>query len=88
MEQLDTCSDPSKFATMKAEPDWKVLGKRLGKLSGPVANAIKQLSPEQICMLEKSGRIELVGQQVFVEEVKVMSLFNLHMQLTEHCCIS
>ena len=28
---LETCSDQLKYATLRAEPDWQALGKRLGK---------------------------------------------------------
>lgn len=78
MESLDTCSDPSKFATLKAEPDWRTLGKRLGKNVASVAKAIQQLTTDQIQQLENSGSIDIVGHQVFVEDVKVICLFSQH----------
>ncbi|GMH37086.1 hypothetical protein BSKO_04959 [Bryopsis sp. KO-2023] len=72
---LEVCSDPKKYATLKAEPDWKLLGQRLGKKMGPVAKAIKEMSPEAIAQLEQSGKIELGGQEVMAEEVKVLREF-------------
>lgn len=68
---LETCSQPEKFAKMKAEPEWKILGKRLGKEMPPVAKAISELGAEQIAELEKSGKLMICGKEVLAEEVKV-----------------
>lgn len=68
---LETCSEPEKFAKLKAEPDWKILGKRLGKQMPPVAKAINELDADQIAELEKSGKLVVCGEEVLAEEVKV-----------------
>jgi hypothetical protein len=43
---LTPCADPLRYATLRAEPEWGVLGKRLGKAIGGVAKAVKDLSLE------------------------------------------
>ncbi len=39
VRQLHVCADPLQYATLRAEPDWQGLGKRLGKAMGQVGSA-------------------------------------------------
>ena len=48
VRQLNGCADPMQYATIKAEPNYGVLGKRLGKAMGPVSKAIKDMSQDDI----------------------------------------
>ena len=41
MRTLEACSDPLKYCTLRPEPDWTVLGKKLGKALNTVSKAIK-----------------------------------------------
>lgn len=45
---LSTCADQLRYATVRAEPEWGVLGKRLGKAMGAVAAGVKALGMEQV----------------------------------------
>ena len=31
VRELETCADPQRYASVRAEPDWAALGKKLGK---------------------------------------------------------
>ena len=43
---LTPCADQLAFATVRAEPEWGVLGKRLGKAMAAVAAAVRALPLE------------------------------------------
>lgn len=43
---LTPCADQLRFASVRAEPEWGVLGKRLGKSMAAVAKAVKSLPLE------------------------------------------
>ena len=45
---LNTCSDPERYCSTRAEPVFSALGQRLGKAMGPVGKAIKALGPAQV----------------------------------------
>ncbi|GIL48146.1 hypothetical protein Vafri_4840 [Volvox africanus] len=75
VRSLEVCADPLKYASLRAQPDWQVLGKRLGKSMGAVANAIKDLAADQILSYEKSGSIELAGHIIEAGEIKVLRDF-------------
>jgi hypothetical protein len=36
---LTVCDDPLRYASLRAEPDWQVLGKRLGKAMAAVGGS-------------------------------------------------
>ena len=57
--------------------NFRVMGKKLGKLMGPAAKAVAALSQEQISRLENDGQlqIEVEGQPVVVEREDV-EIFN------------
>ena len=57
--------------------NFRVMGKKLGKLMGPASKAVSALSQEQIGQLEADGRlpIEVEGQSVVVERDDV-EIFN------------
>ena len=43
---LTPCADPLRYCTVRAEPEWGVLGKRLGRAMAAVAKAVKALPME------------------------------------------
>lgn len=51
------CNDPLKYASLRAEPNFKVLGKDLGKSMGVVAKEIKAMSQDDILTFEKDGYV-------------------------------
>ncbi|KAG1672606.1 hypothetical protein FOA52_002086 [Chlamydomonas sp. UWO 241] len=74
---LETCSDPLRYATLRAEPDWNTLGKKLGKAMAPVAKAIKEMSASDIAAYEASGSITVAGATLGEGDIKVMRDFRV-----------
>ena len=70
---LETCSDPLHYAALRGEPEWQVLGKRLGKDMGKVAGAIKGLTAQQLMDYEKHGSIVVAGHELAAGDIKVGS---------------
>ena len=68
-------TDESAYTELCAKPNFPLLGKRLGKRMKSFAAVIDVLTPEQIALLQQSGRLELTvdGEtEVFsAEEVRV-----------------
>ncbi|PNW71377.1 hypothetical protein CHLRE_16g651750v5 [Chlamydomonas reinhardtii] len=75
VRSLETCADPLQYATLRAQPDWQILGKKLGKSMGAVAAAIKDLTDAQILDFEKSGTLSLAGHTIEAGEIKVLRDF-------------
>lgn len=72
---LTPCADPLKFANLRAEPDWPVLGKRLGKRMAQVAAAIRALSQEEILRYEQGETLIVEGEEIGVGDMKVLHDF-------------
>ncbi|KAH7654805.1 Isoleucine--tRNA ligase protein [Dioscorea alata] len=77
MEELNVkaiipCNDPLKYASLRAEPDFSVLGKRLGKSMGIVAKEIKAMSLPDILAFEKSGEVTISGHCLKLNDIKVV----------------
>ena len=71
VRDIEPCDDPLQFATIKAEPEFSVLGKRLGKSMGVVAKGIKNLSEAEILKFQKELKIQIEGFDLTVEDIKV-----------------
>ena len=71
MRSLKTCADPLQYCTLRAEPDYPSLGKRLGKGMAKVGKAVKSMSVEQILDFESRGSIELEGESLGCGEIRV-----------------
>lgn len=74
--KLETCNDPLKYATLRAEPDWNALGPRLKKDLKKVATAVKEMDLTAITDLQEKGTITLEGYEIRAEEIKVLQLLN------------
>ncbi|XP_071716539.1 isoleucine--tRNA ligase, cytoplasmic-like [Rutidosis leptorrhynchoides] len=61
VKSLVTCNDPLMYATLHAEANFSVLGKRLGKSMKVVADSVKAMSQEDILSFEKAGEITIAG---------------------------
>ena len=55
VRELEVCEDSLKYATVKAEPNFAILGKRLGKSMGVVSKAIKEMSRDDIVVFQETG---------------------------------
>ncbi|KAJ0016820.1 hypothetical protein Pint_11170 [Pistacia integerrima] len=55
VRSLVPCNDTLKYDSLRAEPDFSVLGKRLGKSMGVVAKEVKAMTQGDILAFEKAG---------------------------------
>ncbi|ONK75972.1 uncharacterized protein A4U43_C03F22490, partial [Asparagus officinalis] len=88
MEELNVksvvpCSDLLKYASLRAEPDFSVLGKRLGKAMGLVAKEVKAMSQADILAFEKSGEVTFSGNCLKSTDIKVLREFKRPADVTE-----
>jgi len=68
---LETCSDPLKYAVLKAEPIFSLLGKRLGKSMGTISSHIKSLESQQVSQFQKEGRLQILDHEIKLNEVSL-----------------
>lgn len=68
---LETCSDPLRYSSLRAVPDFQALGKRLGKSMAAVGNAIKALPPQALLDFEASGTLSVEGHELTQGDIKV-----------------
>eukprot|EP00210_Caulerpa_lentillifera_P003823 g3651.t1 len=77
VSNLSTCDDPLEYAKIKAEPDWRALGSRLGKSMGPVSKQIKSLDVASLLKLEQEGSLEIAGFLISSTEIRVLREFKM-----------
>ncbi|KAL5550220.1 hypothetical protein UlMin_000396 [Ulmus minor] len=75
VKSLVPCNDTLKYASLRAEPDFSVLGKRLGKSMGVVAKDVKAMSEEKILAFEKDGEVSIAGHCLKLSDIKVVRDF-------------
>ena len=70
-------ADSNDIVRKAAKPNFKIIGKKFGKSTQLVANAIKTLSNSQIKQIEKNGTLEIeTNQQLFslaLEDIEIQS---------------
>ncbi|KAJ1703600.1 hypothetical protein LUZ63_003379 [Rhynchospora breviuscula] len=69
------CNDQLKYASLRAEPNFSVLGKRLGRDMGVVAKKVKEMSLDDILAFEKSGEVVIAGHSLKLSDIKVVRQF-------------
>ncbi|KAL8153616.1 hypothetical protein V2J09_011376 [Rumex salicifolius] len=69
------CNDPLKYASLRAEPDFSTLGKRLGKSMGLVAKEVKAMTQEDILAFEKAGEVNIASHCLKLSDIKVIREF-------------
>ena len=72
VESVEYDEDEGKYISLYAKPNFKVLGKRLGKEMGKFGGLIKNLSNDQLVAFEESGNLELEGKSFNTEEIEVL----------------
>ncbi|TVU08293.1 hypothetical protein EJB05_41693 [Eragrostis curvula] len=75
VKTVTPCNDPLIYASLRAEPNFSVLGKRLGKDMGKVSNEVKKMTQEQILAFEKSGEVSFFGHCLKLDDIKVVRQF-------------
>lgn len=77
------CNDPLAYASLRAEPNFSVLGKRLGKDMGAVAREIKAMSQADIIAFERSEEVNFSGHCLKLDDIKVVWEFKRPNNVTE-----
>lgn len=62
-------TDEKQYCTLKAVPDGKVLGKRLGKGFAAVNKAVRLLTHEQLSAFQKAGEMTVEGERLGPDDV-------------------
>eukprot|EP01135_Chromosphaera_perkinsii_P005903 Nk52_evm36s370 gene=Nk52_evmTU36s370 len=76
VQTITWSSDEQKYGlTLRAVPDNRALGKRLGKAFKQVGGEIKKLTNEQLQDLRATGKITVCGHELDKEELQVISVF-------------
>lgn len=83
IKSIVPCNDALKYASLRAEPDFSVLGKRLGKAMGVVAKEVKAMSQEDILAFEKAGEITIATHCLKLTDIKVIRDFKRPDKMTE-----
>ncbi|KAK5639168.1 hypothetical protein RI129_011660 [Pyrocoelia pectoralis] len=73
VRKLTLTTDKSKFGiTLRAEPDFKVLGLRLKQDLKAVTTAIKALTDSEINDIVKRGYVNILGKRIELSEIKLI----------------
>ena len=75
MRALEVCGEPAKFSSARGEPNFAVLGKRLGKALGGVSAAIKAMSGEALAAYEASGAASVGGVDLGPGDIAIVRDF-------------
>ncbi len=77
VKEIEYVSADTEFVKKKAKPNFKVIGKKFGKLTQAVAELIKNLSHREIVELETTGSLEVdvqgTKQVLQIEDVEIFS---------------
>ncbi|KAI8554303.1 hypothetical protein RHMOL_Rhmol05G0088300 [Rhododendron molle] len=77
------CNDLLKYASLRAEPDFSVLGKHLGKSMGIVAKEVKAMSQKDILDFEKHGEVTIATHCLKLSDIKINWGFRRPDNMTE-----
>ncbi|XP_044509328.1 isoleucine--tRNA ligase, cytoplasmic-like [Mangifera indica] len=83
VRSLVPCNDTLKYASLRAEPDFSLLGKRLGKSMGVVAKEVKAMTQGDILAFEKAGEVTIATHCLKMADIKVVREFKRPDGLTE-----
>ncbi|KAF3578212.1 hypothetical protein DY000_02033890 [Brassica cretica] len=75
VRSLVPCNDTLKYASLKAEPDFSALGKRLGKSMGLVAKEVKAMSQQDILRFEEAEKVTIAGHTLELTDIKIVRVF-------------
>jgi len=68
VKTIEYVSAETEFVKKKAKPNFKVIGKKFGKLTQAVANKIKELTHDEIVKIEAGGlKIDINGEVVTIQ---------------------
>ena len=71
VQELTFDADEERYVDLVAKPNFRALGKRLGKRMQVFAPLIRALSPAQVAALQKDGWLSLQGERFDLDEIEV-----------------
>ena len=78
VKSIEFVEGDTEIVRRSAKPNFKLIGKKFGKSTQNVANAIKELKNEQIREIEKQGSISITVQEdlvsIALEDIEIVSL--------------
>jgi isoleucyl-tRNA synthetase len=72
-----TCNDPMQYSSVKAEPQWGALGRRLGKSLAKVKEGMKALTTAQLMAYEAGATLEVEGFAMGPGDITVKREFQM-----------
>ena len=75
VRDIEGCADALQYCTLSAVPDFKALGKRVGKAMRAVKEGILKLTQEQILQVEAGGTVDVEGFALGVADLQVKREF-------------
>lgn len=73
-------TDDEKYLVLKADPDGRVLGKRLGKEFAKVLKIVKQMGTDEVLAFERDGSMKVEGHTLNAADVKISRTVRPEMQ--------
>jgi Isoleucyl-tRNA synthetase len=77
VRELEVCEDLLKYSSVKAEPNFATLGKRLGKSMGAVSKGIKEMSRDDIISFQETGIFSVGDHALSATDIVVKREFCL-----------
>jgi hypothetical protein len=71
VKQLIYTTQEREYVSLRADADGRALGAKLGKDFAKVRNAIQALSSDEIFEFEQSGKLDIQGHSILLDQVKV-----------------
>jgi len=71
VKRLTLSSEQGKYIALSGEPEFKSLGRKFKKKTGELSAAIKRLTHAQLLALDTDGRLEVCGETLSAEDVKI-----------------
>ncbi|KAG7583039.1 Aminoacyl-tRNA synthetase class Ia [Arabidopsis suecica] len=75
VRSLVICNDTLKYASLKAVPDYSVLGKRLGKSMGFLAQEVKKMSHQDILKFKETKEVTIANHSLKLTDIKIVRDF-------------
>jgi len=71
IKEIKYSTHEDEFINLFAKPNFKVLGKKLGKRMGQVGKLIQALSAQELAKFEEDGSITLDGEKLISEDIDI-----------------
>lgn len=73
--KLNTSTDVNAWTTLRVDPNYAVLGSRLGKQFGAVRKALSAATPEDVATFQATGKLQVAGHELSGDDLRVQATF-------------